>query len=1059
MLFPSYNDQHQINSPIVLSYFDTYALVTSQTDNTITISYFDSVTHEENGFQTYSILAHHSIQIPLDTNRMRIRSQLDLDTSAYRCCHLVAKAPVNVEYYSTGANSGGSYLALPVQCWGKNYVVESYKDNASGAGGYLSSEDASGCFTVIAAYDSTTIEIALNSTSFRHTHTGVNCGAGANGSPQPYTITLQRGQRYQVKSTGNDSYCDISGSTVISNKPVAVIAGHENAFTDGSDVGTILVEQRDFMIEQMIPVEYWDSTGYVTIPFVHAANGSGGEGDNIAMFYGKPIDALSGYPKGQTITIMPQSTTYSIGPYPSSVSIKSGVVVPTTESGSNGAKFHIVQYEQRMQGTMKYNIPAPSQLSIIPMSGWKNEYQWCVTPNNKELWQFSFCNIICHKDDYYNDLIQLSVNGNSKSLRLSDSLMFGIKPIPGYPQLIGLTLKLKPGSYHIKDIAKGSDTIGYAPLVVYNAGSRVIDPTGLPLKFNSGTHFFSYANPTGMLCRQQDIPRPKMSAIITESCGKWSVCVTDSGSSQNGIKFIELLNYPSSNTSATIPTVHNVSLSRNTDSLGKNEIILSGNDKSYCFDAFVKNLQDSAMLSFATYDNSGERLTSFTSWVPSLAKVTSSGSISAKPSGEFAFTPTAIDTTLCGRIVISRPPSIYTTDLTIDSIFLLHGKLGLSFASALPKFPVTLHPGDSIVLDVCYKTQGKYLSIDSIAIRTAACGSEYYLSLQGQVISGQLTAPDVEFGSIFRSDSLCKTIRLKNTGSASFLLKGFTLSDSVTFSVSSPLFKFLPFTLDTGESVDVTVCFYPHDDSLYTAQIVWETDISSNFIAGSKLKTTLNGRGTAFDIAWVPEKSAILADSTKKPVLVIKRQFLHNRTSEPATISDVHLSGANKDEFTIAASQKNTITYFVIEPNDSLWFDVAFVPDISKPYPDRFADRKADLVAIFKSSPKDNVIDSVILKLAGTFNSHFVFGVRNNQKVQKQLSAYINNGLLIINFTDMGDKTECSLYDILGRKVYSWNKQDISTLASGISLPMPVLSSGVYIVRINDERSCTIVVQ
>src|ERR1051325_9087188 len=57
---------------------------------------------------------------------------------------------------------------------------------------------------------------------------------------------------------------DISGSLVQANKPIAVLAGHENAALGG--VSNRHMEGRDFMIEQMIPCEFWDTTGYVSIP-------------------------------------------------------------------------------------------------------------------------------------------------------------------------------------------------------------------------------------------------------------------------------------------------------------------------------------------------------------------------------------------------------------------------------------------------------------------------------------------------------------------------------------------------------------------------------------------------------------------------------------------------------------------------------------------------------------------------------------------------------------------------------------------------------------------------
>jgi hypothetical protein len=1042
MLYPSYNAQ---KIGVIKQTYNIYALITSQTDNLITVSYYDSSTKEETAFSSYTLAANKTLIVPLDTGMMKMRNLGEY--IEYRSCHLVAKAPVSVVYYSAGENCGGSYLALPVQCWGKNYVVESYKDNPSGAGGYLTGENSSGYFLVIAASDSTSITITPNATTQRLQKKGVTCGKGATGDPQPFTISLHRGQSYMVKSQGIDGSCDISGSTVVSNKPVAVIGGHEDAYTDGSDIGTILVEARDFMIEQMIPVENWDSTGYFTVPFAAARGGQGGEGDNIAMFYGKLSNAPANYPKGTKVTLNnPGPISYDVTPYPSAVAIKSGVEFPTIAYDNNGAKMHIVQYDQRMQGSFDDPMPAPSQLSIIPRSGWKNNYQWYVPAADSQTVQAGYCTIICRMIDYSGDSILLTANGITKPLSKSDSLVrvFSIN-IAVATDLKGITLKIKPGTYFIKSIAKGPDNSGDVPFVVYQYGftEKNINP--------SYPSYRSYANPTGMICKQSDISTPKLSAIVTESCGKWTICVTDSGSALNGIKYIELLNYRSSNSVLSIPFAHNVSLSASDDPRSSNEMILSGNDKQYCFDVFMKNLQDSAQLSLAVYDNSGQRLLVSSSTKPALTDIASSGSVQIKPDGDIAFTPTPVDTTLCGKIVLRRPAAKYTTDLVIDSLFFVHGNNGITFGSALPKFPVTIHPGDSLVLDVCFKTQNRHRSSDSIAIRIASCGSQYYLNLVGEVISGQLIAPDVAFGGVFRSDSICKIIKLTNTGSAPLQLKDITLTDTVNFTVSSPLFKFLPFTLDSGESIDVTVCFHPHNDSSYTAQVIWSTDISTSFIADSKLTSTLTGSGNAFDILWVPSQSIMTADSNSKPILIIKRYFLHNRTVQPVTIDAIRMHGPNQSEFIIEGSQKNTLTSFTIGATDSVWFDIAFVPDVSIPYPDRYADRRIDIAAVFRSSPNDTRIDSSILRIAGTFNSKYVFGVHQNEQTLCHLSAYTKDGYIIVTSDLVSDNTDYELYDILGRKVSQWRGNFIGN--SSAALKLPPLPAGTYLLTATDTKA------
>src|SRR5260370_1456969 len=77
----------------------------------------------------------------------------------------------------------------------------------------------------------------------------------------------------------------MSGSLVVADKPIAVLAGHEDAFI--GDVGARFLDARDFMIEEIIPMECADSTGYVSIPLKDSnptAPEEAGYGENYAVF-------------------------------------------------------------------------------------------------------------------------------------------------------------------------------------------------------------------------------------------------------------------------------------------------------------------------------------------------------------------------------------------------------------------------------------------------------------------------------------------------------------------------------------------------------------------------------------------------------------------------------------------------------------------------------------------------------------------------------------------------------------------------------------------------------
>ncbi|HET9135613.1 MAG TPA: hypothetical protein VFO76_03170, partial [Candidatus Kapabacteria bacterium] len=190
-LYPSYNSQ-SLTIPSVLNFFEVSVLVSSYSDNTgVTISYFDNKTGVEVDSEKYVIGKRRSKQVPINMDHMRMDAGgpdgFDGEVVQWRAMHISSTKPINVQFFSSGANSGGSYLAIPTRFLGKNYVVESYQDNTGGAGGLLSHENSSGHFMVVAAYDSTTVQITPNATTKVSRRPGVNCGEGATGVPQPFT--------------------------------------------------------------------------------------------------------------------------------------------------------------------------------------------------------------------------------------------------------------------------------------------------------------------------------------------------------------------------------------------------------------------------------------------------------------------------------------------------------------------------------------------------------------------------------------------------------------------------------------------------------------------------------------------------------------------------------------------------------------------------------------------------------------------------------------------------------------------------------------------------------
>src|SRR5207244_4345599 len=102
-----------------------------------------------------------------------------------------------------------------------------------GAGSGVSTFENAGGECVIIATENQTLVTITPMTTTTGGHVGARTGNGTTGTPHPYTIELERGQCYFLKSDGSDSESDISGSLIEATKPIALISGHENAHIGG----------------------------------------------------------------------------------------------------------------------------------------------------------------------------------------------------------------------------------------------------------------------------------------------------------------------------------------------------------------------------------------------------------------------------------------------------------------------------------------------------------------------------------------------------------------------------------------------------------------------------------------------------------------------------------------------------------------------------------------------------------------------------------------------------------------------------------------------------------
>jgi uncharacterized repeat protein (TIGR01451 family) len=166
-----------------------------------------------------------------------------IDTVENKGVHVTSLAPISVHGANYRKFSGDAFMALPVDAIGTDYVLMSW-----GPGLGVGSE-----LVVVATENDTTVTITPT----------INAASRTAGVP--FQVVLQQGQTYFLAPAGGDG--DLTGSTIVSDKPVSVFGG--NACGEVPTKGTDFC---DYLIEQMFPTSAWGQS-FMTMPLATRTGG------------------------------------------------------------------------------------------------------------------------------------------------------------------------------------------------------------------------------------------------------------------------------------------------------------------------------------------------------------------------------------------------------------------------------------------------------------------------------------------------------------------------------------------------------------------------------------------------------------------------------------------------------------------------------------------------------------------------------------------------------------------------------------------------------------------
>jgi len=968
----------------------------------VTISYFDHVTGKEVQNASKHVQAKQKLQVPVDLSFVLNNDangrpvNPNGEVPEYSAIHVHADHPVTVHYYSTGPVFGSMYLSLPTAALGKKYVVATLPGNpATGAANNWhcpgqGQDSASSMFAVIGVADSTNLIITPN-------------GQTLGGHTQTFTTKVKRGQVYWVKSLKVD-ISDLSGSTVIADYPVAVIAGEEAAFNGQHPFAS---DQRNLIVQQMVPVEFWRSRDYISMPFIDVPglqpeDPSYGDLYKIYTFDPQGTTATLFDSKGGSYYNQPVSRTspWSVNNVAGGMSVSSASTIPIM----------VEQYDYRAQGSQE-PMTSPTMMNVVPLQNFATSYMFGVPDDPFQIHKKRYINVISRIDQL--SKIKIWFNGKNPKPITSLTAAGVTAQIPNHPELTGRRFEVNPGCYY----ATADSAFG-----LYTYGMLGLDPDN-DLGDNDGDdYYFEYAAPAGENFGTDGALRPSISVTNT-SCHGWDVHVSDRNAIDRGIAQVEILDDPLGILKRV--SVDSGYVSTNCQFDPPNFTVIPG-DTGVNVKIVVKDqLKDADVWVWALNGAGNDTLIHLHYSAPNLSFL---------PSGEIRFEHAPIGADSCVRFAFKNIGVQSAGSVTILGYHFLRGNQGFKVSSGLTSLPRVLSPGDSAIFFVCFTaSKPAQISIDTLVVETDC--PQPIVPLLGTTSIPVINTEDYDFGSVLVGQRKCHDVRVWNTGDAPFILTKQWVLDNLS-DFSFPDSSNLDIKVDPGKTILLTICFTPHIEGPDTTIMHWASDIPEPYTHEKKDFSELTGIGLKPNLQWDrPIQYFKFHGDTAQTIKV----WLANYGSGTVLVDSVSIVGPEAEEFVITAAAEGIPTNlpFDLPSADSVWYEITFKPDVTK----GFSPRNDTLKAWDRNGNKPQVI----------LNADFTSGVHNsistNSKAIRITIDAVGRSAGIFIPESFTINNKLSLFDALGRTI-----GELRVTGGQMTFDVSTLSSGAYYVRISNDR-------
>lgn len=175
--------------------------------------------------------------------------------------HITSEKEVSVYALSQANTTSDAFMVLPTDVLGNRYFILSYHSDGIYDFSGQSGQSTPSQFAIVAVEDNTNVTIYPKDETYIY-------------GKQVQRINLNRGEVYLVQAniTRTNRNSDLTGTEIISSKPIAVFAGHQRATVPLKTREQVNASpSRDILIEQLPPVSTWGKNSIV-VPFAKSSN-------------------------------------------------------------------------------------------------------------------------------------------------------------------------------------------------------------------------------------------------------------------------------------------------------------------------------------------------------------------------------------------------------------------------------------------------------------------------------------------------------------------------------------------------------------------------------------------------------------------------------------------------------------------------------------------------------------------------------------------------------------------------------------------------------------------